>query len=102
MARYADFYRAQHGSRLQCLPQVPVSTVDYRATQSRTRDLELGGAQIDQAPLMAVPAHLARLPAGVLWPGNRFGGHHQQLFDKLSRQSTQQVLDRQLGLPNHR
>jgi len=72
------------------------------ATQPRARDLELGGAQIDQTALAAVPAHLTGRAARVLRSGHRHGGHHQQLFDKLTRCSTQQILDRQLRLPDHR
>ena len=72
-----------------------------RAAQPRTGDLELGGAQVDQTALAAVPAHCSGRPARVLGPGDRFGRHHQQLFNELSRQSAQQVLDRQLRLPDH-
>ena len=38
----------------------------------------------------------------MLRSGHGFGGHQQQLFDELPRRATEQVVDRQVRLPDHR
>ena len=57
---------------------------------------------MDQPALFAVPAYFSGTLAGVLGAGHRFGGHDQQLFDKLARHLSKHVFDRELRLPDHR
>jgi hypothetical protein len=56
----------------------------------------------DHAALCAVPADVARLAPWVLGSGHRLGRQHQELFDELARELAQQIIDGQLGLPDHR
>ena len=72
------------------------------AAQSRPLDAQLALPQGDHAILCAVPTDLTRLSAGMLGAGHRLGGQNQELLDELARELTQQVIDGQLGLTDHR
>ena len=50
--------------------------------------------QVDHATLTTVPAHVTGMSTFMLGAGHALGGQDQELFDELTRELPQQVLDR--------